>query len=209
MLVAGPLLLVVPFIVGASGPPPAVAAEPVAPQVRSVPVQLTAAESTGAAADGSVVTRELALEGASLIGVTWSSAAQPPTVTVRARTGSTWGKWTPLDADTAHGPDRHTTEAEAARPGTEPLVVGGADAIQVRVGHAARVRDLRLELVAVAPSFGSGSVGRAIDQSWPTSTTTDGTSREFSEPASGMSATRPRPGRHGACSGTDIPVTSQ
>ncbi len=164
MLVAGPLLLVVPFIVGASGPPPAVAAEPVAPQVRSVPVQLTAAESTGSAADGSVVTRELALEGASLIGVTWSSAAQPPTVTVRARTGSTWGEWTPLDADTAHGPDRHTTEAEAARPGTEPLVVGDADAIQVRVGHAARVRDLRLELVDPGQNAADAEVTGALSE---------------------------------------------
>jgi N-acetylmuramoyl-L-alanine amidase len=121
---------------------------PVAPHVRSIPIELSMAESADAQVDdGTAVTDELRLEGASLVGVTWSSAAHPPAVLARARTGSTWGTWIRLDADAVHGPDPNSTEAAAVRPGTEPLIVGDAESVQIRVEDAARVRGLRLELV--------------------------------------------------------------
>ncbi|HEX2416990.1 MAG TPA: N-acetylmuramoyl-L-alanine amidase, partial [Micromonosporaceae bacterium] len=97
--------------------------------------------------DGIIVSKAVGLAGANLVGVTWSSAARPPVVSVRARTDNGWGDWTRLGVDEDHSPDRTTAEATAARAGTEPLIVGTAEAVQLRMNGGRRVRDLRLELV--------------------------------------------------------------
>ena len=53
---------------------------------------------------------------------------------VRTRDGTaTWSGWTPLDYHDDHGPDPDSEEAAKARPGTDEMLVGDVDQVQVRI----------------------------------------------------------------------------
>lgn len=80
----------------------------------------------------------------STVGVTWADAETEPSVEIKTRTAGKWSPWTSLadsvdesasSADAAEGPDG--AEAAGARPGTDPLFVGSADGIAVRISAAA------------------------------------------------------------------------
>lgn len=79
---------------------------------------------------------EVAIEApAELVAVTASEDFEPGTV-VQLRVQEAehgWSEWTTLDVDQQHGPDPDTDEAEAARPGSEPLLAVRAVKAQVRV----------------------------------------------------------------------------
>ncbi|MFI5841682.1 N-acetylmuramoyl-L-alanine amidase [Catenuloplanes sp. NPDC051500] len=102
-----------------------------------------------AARDGGTVTLPpRTVRPFSLIGITWPDAAQSiaGSASVRTRTDNVWSGWTPLDLEQQHGPD----DAPAARGGTDPLWIGRADGVEVRIrslGRAPLPPALRLELV--------------------------------------------------------------
>ena len=54
---------------------------------------------------------------------------------MQARTsdGADWSDWTDVEYHDDHGPDPGSAEAAHSRPGTEPLLVGDVDEVQVRV----------------------------------------------------------------------------
>ena len=87
------------------------------------------------------------------VGVTWAPgvhvAEDGITLRVRTRSGDTWSRWMKLGYDTEHGPDAGTAEARHARPGTDALVVGKVDDVQVRAvtPDGTLPQDMRLAVV--------------------------------------------------------------
>jgi uncharacterized protein with LGFP repeats len=91
--------------------------------------------------------------GYGAVGVTWEHGTKVRedeiTVQVRTRTGQRWSKWMDVDYDADHGPDPGTAEARHARPGTDALLVGDVDDVQVQVGSTTGdlPPDLRLAVI--------------------------------------------------------------
>jgi hypothetical protein len=122
------------------------AARPVTPHVREVLVSATKTQ-----------TRKVTLSeperaaGFAVVGATWTGAAPAGLqLSVRTRDGSRWSSWTPLGIDLAeHGPDGGTVEGRTDRQGTEPVVVGNVDFVQLRATSrtGATPRGLRLSVV--------------------------------------------------------------
>jgi hypothetical protein len=113
----------------------------------------------------------------SMIGLTWPDTARSiaGTASVRTRTDNVWSGWTPLEVEQHHGPD----DAPTARGGTDPLWIGRADGVEVRIQSLGRTPlppALRLELVnPVASTQGSagsaaGDAARVESTAYPTAT---------------------------------------
>ena len=139
-------VLLVPLVVGALPLPaaPAPSARPVPPAVRSVEVPtpdpagvgagVTARAGTPAAPEQPVAESDpVETDGFLVVGATWArgSAVEGTTAQLRTRVGERWSAWQDMPVDDEHGPDG--AEAVAARDGSEPMVVGDVDAVQVRL----------------------------------------------------------------------------
>ena len=89
--------------------------------------------------------------GFAVVGATWTGAAPAGLqLSVRTKTGSQWSSWTPLSIELVeHGPDAGSPEARTDRPGTDPVVVGDVDLVQLRADSrtGATPSGLRLSLV--------------------------------------------------------------
>lgn len=127
---------------------------PVEPEVRTValtaPVgraaagfdgRLAARETRAPARSGSrVVSTPQRVVGYGAVGLTWSRSVQLEdgqlSAQARTRSGGTWSGWTAIDFDAEHAPDPGTREARHAVPGTDVLLVGRVDDVQVRVTTA-------------------------------------------------------------------------
>jgi hypothetical protein len=111
-----------------------------------------------------------AVHGYATVGVTWKSgtelAENQIRVQVRTRKGTSWSGWTTAAYHDDHGPDAGSAEARKVRPGTDAVVVGDVDEVQMRAETASGVAPADLELAVVDP--GTGTVTRqpaAIDTS--------------------------------------------
>ena len=126
-------------------------ARPVAPRVREFPVPPVSPALQATRPQTVALSTPRPSHGFGVVGATWRGA--PPAglgVEVRTRTGQRWSSWTALRVDPGeHGPDARSAEAGTARPGTDPLVVGNVDRVQMRAtspsGRAPR--DLTLSVV--------------------------------------------------------------
>ena len=134
----------------------------VTPEVTEVPLT-TPTGGTGALAGRSVLPRPTTssrvvstpqgVTGYAAVGVTWQHGEeldeQEISVRVRTRTGDDWTAWEELEYHDEHGPDPDSPEGAAARPGTEPLLVGEVDDVQVeaRTSGTPLPEDLSLALV--------------------------------------------------------------
>ncbi|MDQ3629062.1 MAG: N-acetylmuramoyl-L-alanine amidase [Actinomycetota bacterium] len=82
-----------------------------------------------------------------LVGVTWepSTAAAGTSVSLRARVQGSWGRWMSLEVEG----DAASAEGDQTREGTDPIWVGAADGVAVRViSRTDRApRDLSVETV--------------------------------------------------------------
>ena len=68
-----------------------------------------------------------------LVGVTTASPLDATSrILVRVRQDDGWSNWTPLPVS-EHAPDPGSLEAQGVRFGTEPLITGDADGVQVRI----------------------------------------------------------------------------
>jgi hypothetical protein len=95
----------------------------------------TQPEKTG---DGGerIVTRPQDVDGYATVGVTWDTDAplEEDDIEVRLRTvdDGVWSDWQEVHYDAEHGPDPGSEEAEHQRFGTDAIVVGDVDDVQVK-----------------------------------------------------------------------------
>jgi uncharacterized protein with LGFP repeats len=126
---------------------PAPAASPV--DVSSTTVPAASQGLSTASADGSDLVAELparSTDDFGLVGVTWDSGfdAAGLLVEVRLRSQGAWGSWEELHIETDDG-------ASGGRPGTEPLWVGTADGVAVRVTSPTGQRPAGLRVDTIDP----------------------------------------------------------
>jgi len=108
------------------------------------------------------------VHGYATVGVTWKPGTQLPEdairVQVRTRTNGTWSGWTTAPYHDEHGPDAGTAEAAHVRPGTDAVVVGDVDEVQMKAETLTGAAPADLELAVIDP--GTGKVSKqapAID----------------------------------------------
>ncbi len=140
----------------------------------TAPATATAAEPdarVGRTYFDSVVSDPQAVEGYGAVGITWSNQerSMTPTIELQARTltGGTWSEWTEMEYHDEHGPDPDSDEGRAARPGTDALLVGNVDEVQVRVnvdgkGEAVPA-DMKLAVITPGESDAEELEAPAID----------------------------------------------
>jgi hypothetical protein len=115
-----------------------------------------------------VTSRPLPVTGYGAVGVTWQPGrtVADDDIAVQARTadGTDWSAWTDVEYHDDHGPDPGSAEAAHSRPGTEPLLVGDVDEVQVRVAtDAAAPSDMKLAVIDPGQAPSSARELPAID----------------------------------------------
>ncbi|QNN53637.1 FG-GAP-like repeat-containing protein [Nocardioides mesophilus] len=137
---------------GASAAGSLVAADPVRPSVTEIPLTAAAPAEQGretltrnatalrAAApqkDGqAALSVPETVHGYATVGVTWATGQQYAdddiTVSVRSLADGVWSPWQEIAYDAEHGPDPGSPEAAHQRFGTDAVVVGDVDDVQVK-----------------------------------------------------------------------------
>ncbi len=145
-----------------------------------VALRATAAARTGG---GSTITSNaLPVDGYGTVGVTWSAAAKVGddaiAIKVRTRTGNAaWSGWTKAEYHDEHAPDPSSKEARNARPGTEAVLVGDVDAVQVKVTtKKSAPADMKLAVIDPGKADATAQQKPSIDtarMSGDAATTTD------------------------------------
>ncbi|MET3962998.1 hypothetical protein ABIE44_002932 [Marmoricola sp. OAE513] len=135
------------------------------------------------------------VHGYATVGVTWKAgedlAEDDIEVQVRTRKNGAWSGWTTAAYHDEHGPDAGTGEAErATRPGTDAVVIGDVDAVQMRAETADGTAPDDLELAVIDP--GTAAVTKepaAIDTAELPASDRDATSSAPIESTAGMEGT--------------------
>jgi hypothetical protein len=95
------------------------------------------------------------VEGLGAIGVTWDPRSEVGdgeiSLEVRSRTAAGWSDWSAVEYEAEHGPDPESPEGRTARPGTEAVVVGDVDQVQVRAASSAGSLPSDLTLSVIEP----------------------------------------------------------
>ncbi len=103
-----------------------------------------------------VKSRPQRVVGYGAVGVTWGHGVvvgdDDIALQVRTRTagadGDRWSDWQELEYHDEHAPDPGSREARRARPGTDPLLVGDVDEVQVRsTSRTAPPEDMKLAVI--------------------------------------------------------------
>ncbi len=101
------------------------------------------------------------VHGYGAVGVSWASgttvATDDITLSVRTRNDERWSGWTELEYEPDHGPDPDSEEARRSRPGTDPLLVGEVDQVQVRVDATVGATPGDLKLAVIDPGTATES----------------------------------------------------
>jgi hypothetical protein len=139
---------------------------------RIAPGRLKARSAIRPNGGSEVTSRPLPVSGYGAVGVTWQSGTtnDQDAIDVQVRTldDSRWSGWTSIEYDAEHGPDAGSPEAAQARAGTDSLVVGEVDQVQVRVGsERAAPADLKLAVIDPGQARSSARELPAIDTSTP------------------------------------------
>jgi hypothetical protein len=114
-----------------------------------------------------VVSEPAPVVGYGAVGVTWKQGEQVPaddiSVTVRTRTGGAWTDWMAVPYDDDHDPDPDSPEGRHARPGTDALLIGDVDQVQVKAVTDPGAQPLPedLELSVIDPGKPSGTTEEA------------------------------------------------
>ncbi|RNL78626.1 hypothetical protein EFL95_05940 [Nocardioides marmorisolisilvae] len=134
-----------------------VATRPVAPQVREVkiatPRTRTAARAT---LSQTMLSKPTAVHGYATVGVTWKPGTKlgedQIKVQVRTARNGTWSGWQTAAYHDDHGPDAGEAEGDRPeRPGTDPIVVGNVDQVQMRAVTHGAPAPADLELAVIDP----------------------------------------------------------
>lgn len=96
--------------------------------------------------------------GYATVGVTWKSGIHIPdddlTIQVRSLKNGKWSDWAEADYHDDHGPDAGSAEAAGVRPGTDALVIGDVDEVQMRAETTDGIAPPDLQLALVDPGLG-------------------------------------------------------
>ncbi len=145
-----------------------VASEPVKPEVEEIPVEGVEKAGIQALTDRPRLQRNAASELAALsapqevtgyatVGVTWESGVELDedeiTVSVRSLKDGVWSDWEDVEYHDDHGPDPDSAEALKARPGTDPVIVGDVDEVQVKAVTATGEAPADMQLAVVDPGL--------------------------------------------------------
>ena len=189
-----------------------VATAPVAPHVAEV--QLTAPRGSRSAMSRPLQARteQMARQGLTrvvsapqrvlgygAVGVTWDPKAEIAdgaiSLQARTRTDGRWSGWDDIAYDADHGPDPGSAEARRSRPGTDALLVGRVDRVQVRsTSAAAAPADMRLAVIDPGRTEAATTTARpAIDAASLESSSASAKS-DLSGVSEGAAAYTPMPG---------------
>ena len=124
----------------------------------------TAPRRTTPTTDGhEVVSAPQPVTGYGAVGITWSSDSKVDeadiSFEVRTEQDGAWSDWGPMDYHDEEAPDPDSAEAAGTRPGTDAVVVGDVDLVQVRV-TSTRALPADLELAVVDP----GQATRTVEE---------------------------------------------
>ena len=123
---------------------------------RRIAATPTARAKVGALRAGTeLTTSPVRVEGYGGVGLTWDPRVSlddhDARFSLRTRSGDTWSDWREIPFHDEHGPDPASPEAQGARPGTDLVLVGTVDEVQVRGvmdGRTALPADLRMAITA-------------------------------------------------------------
>jgi hypothetical protein len=151
---------------------------PVTPKVREVKVAAVAAaarrtvslRTSDSTARKAAVGKKLAavsaptkVHGYATVGVTWKPGAHLTesqiAVQVRTRKNGAWSGWTSAAYHDEHGPDPGSVEDARVRPGTDAVVIGDVDEVQMRAETSTGQAPAGLQLAVIDP--GTGKVTKA------------------------------------------------
>ena len=140
------------------------------------------------------------MSGYATVGVTWKHgtkyADDQIDVTVRTEKDGTWSRWTEAAYHDEHGPDGGSTEENAGRerPGTDALVVGDVDRVQMRAETTDGTTPPDLKLAVIDPGTGAMTKEAAgidtakLDSPQPTGTSSARGPQALSVPDTGSDA---------------------
>ncbi|MFC5729577.1 MULTISPECIES: N-acetylmuramoyl-L-alanine amidase [Nocardioides] len=125
--------------------------------------------SAKAVRGGSSITSDpLPVEGYGTVGVTWAPGSKVDEegikVLVRTKNHGAWTGWTEAEFHDEHAPDPKSKEARGARPGTEPILVGEVDAVQVQVATKQNApSDMKLAVIQPGEATATAKQTPSID----------------------------------------------
>ena len=146
---------------------------PVTPKVREVPVTgVQEKGATGAPKRLVTLSEPQPVHGYATVGVTWKHgvdyAEDALSVQVRTEKSGVWSGWTTAEYHDEHGPNGGTDEKAArdVRPGTDAVVIGDVDRVQMRAETTDGTTPPDLELAIIDPGTGTMTqAAPAIDTS--------------------------------------------
>ncbi|CAB4710811.1 MAG: hypothetical protein F2667_07635 [Actinobacteria bacterium] len=147
---------------------PTEAVDPTVTEIALTP-KASARRVAGTTAPREVVSAPEPVTGYGAVGVTWAHGETPSEealgFVVRTRTDGSWSGWKDLEYHDDHGPDPDSAEGRAARPGTDPLLVGKVDQVQVKASTTSGVLpdDMRLAVIDPGKATATASEKAGID----------------------------------------------
>jgi hypothetical protein len=98
------------------------------------------------------------VHGYATVGVTWAPGANLAdgqiSVQVRTMKNGTWSGWSDVKYDAEEGPKDDGSEGRTVRPGTDPLVIGDVDQVQMKAETVNGKAPADLELAVIDPGTG-------------------------------------------------------
>ncbi|KRF29390.1 FG-GAP-like repeat-containing protein [Nocardioides sp. Soil805] len=108
----------------------------------------------GSVTSSRVTSKPQDVTGYGAVGVTWAHgedlADDQISLQVRIREGDTWSDWADLEYHDDHAPDAGSPDAATSRPGTDPLIIGDVDAVQIQARASDTLPD-DLSMAVVEP----------------------------------------------------------
>ncbi len=119
---------------------------------RMAPGSLMAKRAVAPGGSSTVTSLPQPVTGYGTVGITWAPGQHYADGTIEAQVrmldDTQWSDWMTIPYDAEHGPDADSAEAARSRPGTDELLVGEVDQVQVRVTtDRAAPPDLKLAVI--------------------------------------------------------------
>ena len=139
-----------------------------------------------------LVSRPQAVTGYGAVGVTWQHGLQvgEDAISFEARTMTkgVWSDWMEMSYHDDHGPDPDSREARHARPGTDELLVGNVDEVQIRSLSQDGIVPADMKLAVIDPGH---AVKSAVEAPAIDTNTMDGSTPPPTDPPAEPQAPEP------------------